>query len=269
MAVATVVALSGEQICELTEDDRGLTVADLKKKIEERGNIPVPEQDLLIDGKSLSDESAKPLASAAVGCVVSLSRKALADDVVLKVHSAVRWGKSIDEIGKLLEENGVSMASAVACQDPKNGNFALNISAQNGHMDLTKALLDNKANVNAQNNNGQTPLHMSVAYDFYYQSVMLIERGANKDLANKEGHAAILGNDGANTGANAWDNPVTILKASTTADQFKAALAAIEACPDKGIIDKAALVQTGMLKKKQAKDAWDAARFMEVMKALP
>lgn len=269
MAIATAVALNGEQLCEFTEDDRNLSVVELKTAIETRAKIPAAEQDLLIDGKALDDGAAKPLSEAAAGCVVSVALKALDDAKVLKIHSAVRWGKPIEEIETVLKELGVSMASAVSCVDPKNGNLALNISSQNGHIDLTRSLLDNKANVNGQNGNGQTPLHMSVAYDFYYQTLLLMERGADKDLKNKEGHAAIVGNDGANTGANAWDNPVTILKASTTAEQFKAALAAIDALEDKSIIDKASLVQTGMMKKKQAKDAWDQARFMEVVKSLP
>ena len=76
---------------------------------------------------------------------------------------------------------GCVLAQAV---DAQNGNLALHIAAQNGHMNLTSFLLDSRgpavtqpwtppqradllqgANVNAQNFNGQTALHMSVEYE--------------------------------------------------------------------------------------------------------
>ena len=57
-----------------------------------------------------------------------------------------------------------------ARQDKSTGNFPIHIAAQNGHRDILKILLDAKANVDAQNNNGLSPLHMSVEYDYYWTS---------------------------------------------------------------------------------------------------
>mmetsp|Transcript_11192 Transcript_11192/g.28882 ORF Transcript_11192/g.28882 Transcript_11192/m.28882 type:complete len:280 (+) Transcript_11192:67-906(+) len=57
---------------------------------------------------------------------------------IAKIHSAIRWNKSTEEILAVLEEVGADMAGAVAAADPKNGNRALHIAAQNGHMDLLK-----------------------------------------------------------------------------------------------------------------------------------
>eukprot|EP00438_Fugacium_kawagutii_P019079 Skav200866 [mRNA] locus=scaffold3214:138117:139995:- [translate_table: standard] len=61
------------------------------------------------------------------------------------------------------------MKDALAAVDAQNGNRALHIAAQNGHMPLTKYILEQGADPSAQNFNGQTALHMSeqmtVAFD--------------------------------------------------------------------------------------------------------
>ena len=59
-------------------------------------------------------------------------------------------------------------------QDAKTGNFPIHIAAQNGHRHIVKMLIDAGANVNAQNNNGLTALHMSVEYDYYFTSKVLL-----------------------------------------------------------------------------------------------
>lgn len=141
----------------------------------------------------------------------------------------------------------------------------MHIAAQNGHLGLTRYLLEGKADANAQNGKGQTPLHMSVEYDMYFQSLLLLGHGADGSATNAEGHAALKGIDGKKEGTDAWDNPVTILKAASDASEFDQALSKLEEA-DPSIIDKAALVQAGMAKKKAYKEQWDAARFMAVMK---
>ena len=47
-------------------------------------------------------------------------------------------------------------------------------------------LLDAGANVNAQNNNGLTALHMSVEYDYYFTSKVLLEAGADGEIVSGE-----------------------------------------------------------------------------------
>lgn len=184
-----------------------------------------------------------------------------------RIHSAVRWDKPEAEIVEIVRDVGVSMSDALAAQDPKNGNRCLHIAAQNGHMQLVKFLVQQKADVNARNSNGQTALHMSVEYDFYFQSVMLIENGADPALTNNEGHAAVKGIEGTKEGADAWDSPVTILKAARDKAEIDIAFAKLEAA-DPSALDKAALVQAGMSKKRAYKDIWDAARFMELVRRL-
>jgi len=45
-------------------------------------------------------------------------------------------------------------------QDPRNGNTALHIAAQNGHMGMLELVMGAGADVNIQNKGGQTGLHM-------------------------------------------------------------------------------------------------------------
>lgn len=191
----------------------------------------------------------------------------LPDADIQKVHSAVRWGKSTAEIEAVIKQCG-KMKRALASHDPKNGNLVLHIAAQNNHVDISKYLLQKKADINAQNGKGQTALHMTVAYDMYDLTKMFLEKfGASPDIVNGDGHAAITGIDGDKVDAEAWDGPLNMMGSCTTKRDLDAALAKLEAWPDKaGTLDKAKLIQTGMANKKRVGANWDHARFMAVMK---
>jgi hypothetical protein len=198
-----------------------------------------------------------------------LSQETPPQPVIQKFHSAVRWGKSRPDIENLVKEAGFVMTAAVRAQDTKTGNYALNISAQNGNMDLTQFLLENRANVNAQNAKGQTALHMSVEYDFYYQTKLLLDCNADPGLKNNASHEAIKGIDGQKVGSEAWNNPVVVLKASNTKEELDAAFTALEQIQDASLVDKATLVQAGMNKKRGLKSGvWDQQRFMAIVKNL-
>ena len=53
-------------------------------------------------------------------------------------------------------------------------------------------LLDAGANVNAQNNNGLTALHMSVEYDYYFTSKVLVDAGADGEMVSGEVSCSLL-----------------------------------------------------------------------------
>merc|ERR1712039_302915 len=132
-------------------------------------------------------------------------------------------------------------------------------------MGLTKFLVEQKADINATNGKGQTPLHMSIEYDFYFQSKYLLDAKADPSAKNNDGHEALLGIDGTKTGSEAWDYPVVILKAAENdPEQLETALQALEKADLSGA-NKGDLAMAGMKKKKQCSDNWDAARFMAIM----
>merc|ERR1712187_112656 len=152
--------------------------------------------------------------------------------------------------------------------DPKDGNQSLHISAQNGHLGLTKFLLAHRANVNAKNRKEQTPLHMSVEYDFYFQSVFLIDARADPSIRNVEGHAAEFGIGGKKVDNEAWNHPFTILKAAgDDPQQVEFAFKSLEQANLSGV-SKEDLAKIGLRKKKECGANWNAARFRAVLNKL-
>merc|ERR1712107_681217 len=80
--------------------------------------------------------------------------------------------------------------------DPSNGNTALHVAAQNGHLKLVESLLELNVCPNAQNNIGNTPMHMSVTYNQGEITQLLILAGADRSKLNAKGHCAESGIDG-------------------------------------------------------------------------
>lgn len=202
------------------------------------------------------------------------ANRGIEDDKLAALHSALRWGKSEEEIEGVVASAGVDMAVALQAHDPKNGNQALHITAQNGHFGLTRYLLERRADVNGQNNKGLTPLHMSVEYDFYKQTKLLLEQGADGAVKNDDGNEAISGIDGTKLGAEAWDSPVNMIKSATTNEDLVEVLDLLEKYlvePDETKpIDKSQLVMAGMAKKRTwPKGTWPLERWTNVVKSLP
>jgi hypothetical protein len=87
----------------------------------------------------------------------------------------------------------------------ENGNTALHIACQNGHLNICKILLEHFATsaaaatgaeegqrqlielINQQNNRGNTALHYSIAYGYQPISDYLIVHGADEYVTNQEG----------------------------------------------------------------------------------
>lgn len=67
------------------------------------------------------------------------------------------------------------------------GNSLLHIAAQNGNKRMIKLCLRRGAELNAQNLNGQTPLHFAYAYGYNEVGDYLVNKGADDSLRNKDG----------------------------------------------------------------------------------
>merc|ERR1719161_1553773 len=122
---------------------------------------------------------------------------------LLKIHSAVRWGKELKELKDLVLKD----AAAANAQDEKNGNTALHIAVQNGHFEIVKFLVDElNCSVDIQNKVGNTALHMGVEYDYYKINLILVNAGADQLIENAEGAKAIEGLSGSKKDSEKWDN---------------------------------------------------------------
>lgn len=184
---------------------------------------------------------------------------------LLKVHSAVRWGRSVEELRSLGLTNQI-VANAV---DENNGNIALHVAVQNGHLDIVRYLVEElQCGVNARNRAGNTPLHMGVEYDYYVINQILVNAGADYAIVNTEGHPAIQGISGSKFGKNAWNNPVTMMKTvDDDVNALDAVFTLLENWPT-GDILKEDLVRVGLAKKKDLrvwKDGNFQPRFMRVV----
>ncbi len=167
---------------------------------------------LLLDkGAKLKDADADPVTT-------PLSAAAAADDTSsvrwllehgAEIHgpaggTALMWaaGHGNVEMMRMLLSRGVpaDVASPPMLARPvKNGNIGIGsltpllLAAAYGGPDAVKLLLDRKANVNAQDVRGMTPLMLALAVDHPDTRVvrLLLERGADPTIKSKAGETAI------------------------------------------------------------------------------
>eukprot|EP01095_Lingulamoeba_sp_RSL-Kostka_P015668 TRINITY_DN7298_c0_g1_i2.p1 TRINITY_DN7298_c0_g1~~TRINITY_DN7298_c0_g1_i2.p1 ORF type:complete len:169 (+),score=47.98 TRINITY_DN7298_c0_g1_i2:84-590(+) len=66
----------------------------------------------------------------------------------------------------------------------------LHYSCRNGHLDITKVLLDSNADINCGNDNLFRPLHLASKYGQLETVKFLLNNNVNKELKNKKGETA-------------------------------------------------------------------------------
>ena len=74
-------------------------------------------------------------------------------------------------------------------QELFEGNTLLILCAREGNLYITKFLCDENAEVNTQNNNGNTALHYAIGKQFYALADILTRHGAREDIKNAKGFA--------------------------------------------------------------------------------
>lgn len=97
-----------------------------------------------------------------------------------KVKSLVEEGKRLEVVGDLIDMKS------------DEGRSALWKSCSNGHDEVAKYLLDNKADVNTSDNEGFTPLHMASWYGHEAVVQTLLENNASVDVQDFEGDTPFL-----------------------------------------------------------------------------
>jgi ankyrin repeat protein len=166
---------------------------------------------LLLDkGAKVKDADANPVATplaAAAGANDSATVRLLLEHGA-EVHGPAGAFALMSAAGhgnvammRILLDRGVPVnaVSPEATETVKNGNVALGsftpliLAAANGGPDAVKLLLDQKANVNAQDVRGMTPLMLALALDHPDPRVvrLLLEHGADPKIKSKTGETAL------------------------------------------------------------------------------
>jgi ankyrin repeat protein len=111
-------------------------------------------------------------------------------------------------------------------------------------------LINKGANVNAQNNKGNTPIHMAIGYDYYECAMLLIESKADQMIKNEGGFTAKTGIDGDKTLGLA-----ALISAKTSDDVAYA----FDLCEENiHEVNKANFVSAGMKAKKSLGSEWSS-----------
>jgi ankyrin repeat protein len=195
-------------------------------------------------GSTKSNKQADPVASPPVTKPKPVDDSA--EEVNFKaIHSAFRWNKPPEEIEHLLIS-----ADAVNIADPNNGNRPIHIAAQNGHNELVKLLIRKKADLNVKNAKGNTGLHMSIGYDYYDTSMLLINAGADQEMLNESGFPAKFGLEG---------NKALGIAGLVCAKHAGDVLESFQLCREVITkLDRVNFVQAGLKAKKTIGSAWSA-----------
>lgn len=103
----------------------------------------------------------------------------------ISLHWAVEQ-KNVETI-KLSLENGADVN-----KEDEKGNTPLHLAVKNKNIEVAKLLLENKANVNSKNTYGGTPLHCAVENKNIEITKFLVENKANVNFENTYGDTPLL-----------------------------------------------------------------------------
>jgi ankyrin repeat protein len=158
------------------------------------------------------------------------------------IHSAIRWNKFEDV--KILVIN----TTAANCCDDKNGNLPIHIAAQNGHFEIIEFLISKGANVNAQNNKGNTALHMAIGYEYYTCANLLLRAGADPELKNRAGIPSKKGIEG--------DKSIPLIALTSAKTKIEAEAALALSSKNMVLLEKSSFASAGLKVRKVLQEDW-------------
>merc|ERR1711998_278696 len=79
---------------------------------------------------------------------------------------------------------------AVDSRGGLKNNTLLCEAACHGHHRIVKLLLRNRADINGENDQGNTPLHLAMEFNYKKVADYLVEKGAKTNIRNKKGRTA-------------------------------------------------------------------------------
>jgi len=109
--------------------------------------------------------------------------KAMRDEPWYQVHNLCSKGS----VETLME--GVAAGADVHLLNPNGGSTLLQ-AATYGNVPIMAYLIEQKLEINAQSNGGNTALHAAACMGFYDAAKLLLEKGADRTIKNKEGKTA-------------------------------------------------------------------------------
>lgn len=196
-----------------------------------------------------------------MGCSNSTAQKA-ADEPKVEVKATPSIPKTVpaSEFHKMIKKKGIKAAeikeilngtpSMVEVQDDISGNRPLHTAAEAGNLELIKLFVEKKADVNAKNKSGNTPLHHAIGFDNFDCAIQLKISGADDAITNSQGFASRRGINGNKSYG------VAALAASQTLKQIDIAFkicdsAFVDAC------EKDVVIAASEKAKSKMKDLWN------------
>jgi len=110
--------------------------------------------------------------------------KAMREEPWYQVHTLCSKG-TLEELKNAVNNQGFD----ITLRNPNGGSTLLQ-AATYGNVEIMGFLVDSKIDINGASNGGNTALHAAACMGFFEAAKLLLERGADRNLVNREGKTA-------------------------------------------------------------------------------